>query len=113
MGIVHSYDILGSESEEKLDSAADDDEIQLEGADWAIIQIPRSYYLKNSFSLDSEEELVDGYLSNKELSYGEVRVCSGYSGTQKGILGGTVSVFMGRFEFEARSVALEAELGEQ
>lgn len=89
------------------------DEDCADGADWALIEFSNSLFSENTFLYSDELQKVRGHLGSAELKNGEVYVCGGYSGAQKGLLrGGVASVLMGQRFFRVKSISLQRELGE-
>lgn len=109
-GTIHSYKWTG---DSEIDESEDlDDPEDIGSQDWALVNIRPPFYSENNFSYCGTRNSIAGYIRDEDLTYGEVYICSGNSGVQKGTLSGsTASIIMGKSIFEVRSIILEHELG--
>jgi hypothetical protein len=110
LGAIHSYVWTDDSRTDELEELEDDGDAISQ--DWALVDVQPPHCLENSFLFCDQKINIDGYIPNRDLIHGEVYVCSGSSGIQKGILSGsTASVIMGASLFEVRLISLEHELG--
>ena len=84
------------------------------GEDWALVKISPSGMNCNTFHVPGIQNSlkVTGYVKTEDLRSGEVWVCAGVSGVQRGFLKHqSASIVMSNSLFSVRSVSLECPLG--
>ncbi len=116
------YTIPGSVAYAQWPNSAQGEDLQLNsinatysrGEDWALVEISPLGMTCNTFHVPGLRNpfKVTNYVKTKDLRSGEVWVCAGVSGVQRGFLKHqSASIMMSKSLFSVRSISLERPLG--